>query len=61
MKKCPFRKSIVHTAGLCTGQGYPTEWISNEDFEKCIKEQCMAFDTEENSENKKISYCKLCK
>ena len=34
--KCPFRKRIVYTAGCSSGAGYPSEWITSEEFEKHI-------------------------
>ena len=41
--KCPFRKRIVYTAGCSSGAGYPSEWITSEEFEDCIGEKCPAF------------------
>lgn len=62
MKRCPFRKRIIYVAGLNTGNGYPNEWIAEEEFEKCIEKKCAAFQEHDSAyTDAKISYCELCR
>lgn len=61
MRECPFRKRTIYSAGRNTGSGYPLEWITTEEFEECIGENCMAYYVAKHSfQTDKVAVCTLC-
>lgn len=42
-KRCPFLKHTYVKNGLTSGEGYPIEVETWEEFEDCVGEECVAF------------------